>query len=150
MKKDIFDDNSNPFTVPDGYFDTLQGRIMSRIQAEGNRLKSEKRVVRMAPFRWLIAAAACVLLIFTVAALYSTHKDKQSLAAEAAIDEDFFRWLYVSDEYTWLAKSLEMNIPENLSGYETYSSEDHEAIIQFLERDNLSVAAILYSFDNVT
>ena len=146
MTKDIFDNKSNPFTVPDGYFDSLQERIMSRIEAEENLLKEESRIVRMIPWRTLVAAAACILLIFAGAALYVTHTDKQAFVAEMVIDEDFYQWLYVSDAATWLAESLDMDIPDNLTGYELDYSEEEEAIISFLERDNISVAAILYSF----
>jgi hypothetical protein len=34
MKKDIFENKTCPFTVPEGYFDTLHERVMNRIQAE--------------------------------------------------------------------------------------------------------------------
>jgi len=146
MKNEIFDNNSNPFTVPDGYFDTLQERIMSRIQAEENLMKTERRIIRMTPWRTLVAAAACILLIFSIATLYLTHSNNKQLVAEMemVIDEDFYQWLYASEEATWLAESLDIDIPENL---EIDYSEENEAIISFLERDNISVAAILYSFN---
>ena len=143
MKNDIFDNNSNPFTAPDGYFDTLQERIMSRIQAEENLMKAERRVIRMTPWRTLVAAAACILLIFTVSTLYLTHSNKHQFVAEMKIDDDFYSWLYASEEATWLAESLNIDMPEN---FEIDYSEENEAIISFLERDNISVAAILYSF----
>ena len=145
MKNDIFDNNNNPFTVPDGYFDTLQERIMSRIQAEDNMMKAGGgRIIRMTPWRTLVAAAACILLIFSVSTLYLTHSNKQQLVAEMVIDEDFYQWLYASEEATWLAESLDFDMPEN---FEFDYSEENEAIISFLERDNISVAAILYSFN---
>ena len=148
MKKDIFDNNSNPFTVPDGYFDSLQERIMNRIRTEENHTKSERRIIRMISFRKLVAAAACILFILTGAAIYVSHSSKQSSIAETVIDDDFFRWLYASDAATWLSESLDVIMPENFTGFEMDFSEEDEAIINFLERDNISIAAILYSFEN--
>jgi len=138
MKKDIFDNNSNPFTVPDGYFDTLQERVMCRVQPQ----QVDSRII---PFRVLIAVAACILLIFTGAALFLTHHDKQPIAYETIIDDDFYEWFFALDEKSWLANTLDITMPENIID----NDDEDEAIIRFLERDNISVAAIVYSFDNL-
>ena len=150
MKKDLFENNICPFTVPEGYFDTLQGRIMSRIRDEESLPKVQGRIIRMPLYRKIIAAAACVLLIFAGATLLMTYMDKQSAASElaSAIDEEFYRWFYASDELTQMAASLDIRVPDNFMTGETGFSEEDEAIIQFLERDNINVAAILYSIDN--
>ena len=149
MKDNIFDNNANPFTVPDGYFDNLQERIMNRIGAEKNRAKNQGRIVRIHPYRWtLVAAAACVLFIFAGTTLYKAYTDKQAFVAETAIDEDFYRWFYASDEATLLAESLDVQIPEYFMTDETEYSEEDEVIILFFERDNISLAAIVYSLNN--
>ena len=147
MKKDIFENKAHPFTVPDGYFDTLHERIMSRIEDE-NHLEVKGRIIRMPLYRKWIAAAACILLIFAGATLYKTYPEKQPLLAEFTIDDDFYQWLYTSDETTLMAESLNIQMPENFVTAATGFSEEEDAIIHFLERDNINVAAILYSFDN--
>ena len=147
MKKDIFENRAYPFTVPDGYFDTLHERIMSRIEDE-NHLEVKGRIIRMPFYRKWMAAAACILLIFSGATLYLTYPEKQPFLAELTIDDDFYHWLYASDEATLMAESLDIQIPENMITGSTALSEEDEAIIQFLERDNINVAAILYSIDN--
>ena len=141
MKNNIFDNNTNPFTVPDGYFDTLQERIMNRIESEESRAK----MIRMRPYKALVAAAACVLFIFTGAALYKNHADKQAFVAETVIDEDFYQWFYASDRATLLAESLDVQIPERFMTDENEYSEEDEAIIRFFERENISLAAIVHS-----
>ena len=146
MKRDIFENNSCPFTVPDGYFDTLQDRIMSRIHAEENR---QSRIIRMPLYRRMVAAAACILFIFAAASLYM-YTGKQSVMNEvaAAVDEEFYRWFYEADRVSEIAESLDVMMPDNFMAYETGFSDEDESIIQFLERDNLNVAAILYFFGN--
>ena len=148
MKKDIFANNAQPFTVPDGYFDTFQERIMNRILTEENAVK-RKNVISITPLRTLVAVAACLLLIFTGAALYMANMDKQRALADLTIDEDFYRWFYVSDGATLLAESLDFITPENImADNDTDYYEEDQAIIRFLERDNINVAAIVHSIDN--
>ena len=147
MKKDIFENNTHPFTVPDGYFDNLNERIMNRIQAEENRQKVQGRIVRMPLYRKWIAAAACILFIFAGATLYMTYPEKSAAVAEIIIDDDFYQWLLASDETALMAGSLDIQIPEYIIANKTALSEEDEAIIQFLERDNINVAAILYAMN---
>ena len=150
MKRDIFENNTCPFTVPDGYFDTLQERIMSRIRTEESRQEVQGRIVRMPLYRKIVAAAACVLFIFSAATLYVTHTDKQSAMDEMAmaIDEEFYRWFYAADRVSEIAESLDVVMPDCFMTSDTAFSEEDEAIIQYFERDNINVAAILYSIDN--
>ena len=144
MKKDLFENNAHPFTVPDGYFDTLNERIMNRIQAEENT----GRIIRMSPVRKWIAAAACILFISASAILMITYQEKKLVLSEITLDDDFYQWLFASDDATLMAESLDFHVPENMIIDETRLSEEDEAIIQFLERDNIQLAAILYSLDN--
>jgi len=148
MKMDIFKNNACPYTVPDGYLDSLQEHIMSRIRIEESRSEVQSRLFRMPLYRML--AAACILFIFAGATLYMNYTGKQSVVAEieTAIDEEFYRWLYSSDGLTQMAESLDIPMPDNFMITETGFSEEDKAIIQFLERDNIHVAAILYSIDN--
>lgn len=145
MKKDFFENNTCPFTVPHGYFDTLQERIMNRIQAEENHPGVTRRIIRMPLYQKLIAAAACILFIFSGVTLYMTYPEKQVVVDGFAIDDDFYQWFYASDGTTLMAESLNIRVPENLVSGETALSEKDRAIIRFLERDNINVAAILYS-----
>ena len=151
MKKDIFENNACPFTVPDGYFDTLQERIMSRIEAEENA-KVRGRIIRMPLYRKLVAAAACILFIFAGATLFKTYSGKHSFVAETEMvfDDDFYQWFYASDRIALMAESLDIQMPESFMTVDSGFSEEDEAIIQFLERDNIHIAAILYSLDNET
>ena len=149
MKRDIFENNACPFTVPEGYFDTLQERIMSQIRAEESPPKVQGRTVRIVLYRKLVAAA-CILFVFAGATLYMTYTKKQSVMAEieTSIDDEFYRWFYAADRVSQIAESLDIMMPDNFMTSETVFSEEDEAIIQFLERDNINVTAILYFADN--
>jgi len=145
MKRDNFENKVHPFTVPEGYFDNLHDRIMSRIQAEENHKGMSGRIIRM-PLYWKwMAAAACILFIFAGATLFLTQPDKQLVVAEYVIDDDFYQWFYASDGATLMAESLGIQVSESFMIADAGLSEEDEAIIHFLERDNVNVAAILYA-----
>ena len=92
---DIFDKEQlkqNPFKVPEGYFDTLNTRIMDNVARQASAEKSEKpaqaKSVRMHVLRWA-AACACVLVIGVSAVLF-TFKDTDTLEAPATAQQSFF------------------------------------------------------------
>ena len=146
MKKDIFDNNTNPFTVPDGYFDTLHERIMNRIKVEESNPSHISHYIRR-----IVAVAASIALICTVAAAYIMYDGKQPFIAETTtVDEDFYQLLYTSDRTTLLVESLNISMPTNFANNKTYSPEEDEAIIQFLERDNINLIAFIQSINNET
>jgi hypothetical protein len=147
MKKDIFDNNTNPFTVPDEYFDTLQQRITSRINTEENKtLYSSFFTLN---FRRIVAVAACILLVFAAAAIYVMYADKQTSVAEiTVVDDDFYQFLYTSDRTALLAETLDIFMPAHFANDKTCYSEEDEAIIRFLERENVNLMAILYSIND--
>ena len=77
---DIFDKKQleqNPFRVPEGYFDSLNKRIMDNVAKQASAEKSEKpakaKNVHMHVLRWA-AACACVLIV-GASALIFTFKD---------------------------------------------------------------------------
>jgi hypothetical protein len=77
---DILDRNQlehTPFRVPEGYFDSLNKRIMDNVAKQPSAQKSEKPAkvtkVHMHVLRWA-AACACVLIV-GASALIFTFKD---------------------------------------------------------------------------
>jgi len=157
MNRKIFD-HTNPFTVPEGYFDTLQDRIMERVDESLTPLRASPFKFQVSSFKFnsvkgsavqvsrlyrtLLAVAACILFIFTGAALYTVFSERQTVAAEWVVDDDFYRWVYTSEGATLLAESLDIEVPEYLMTGRNDFFEENDAIISFLERDNISVAAI--------
>ena len=93
---DIFDKEQlrqNPFKVPEGYFDTLNTRIMENVARQAStEEKSEKpaqaKNVRMQVLRWA-AACACVLVIGVSAVLF-TFKDTDTSEVPATAQQSFF------------------------------------------------------------
>ena len=92
---DIFDKEQlkqNPFKVPEGYFDTLNTRIMDNVARQAAAEKSEKpaqaKKVHMHVLRWA-AACACVLIVGASAVIY-TFKDTDTLEAPATAQQSSF------------------------------------------------------------
>ena len=56
--------NSNPFTVPEGYFDTFQERLMERIETEDVKSKPLQTLIRI--LRPVLAMVASFVLIFFI------------------------------------------------------------------------------------
>ena len=56
----------NPFTVPDGYFDHLAGRVIDRLPPAASERKPSAVVRRLRP---LLYAAACAVLAIAVGAI---------------------------------------------------------------------------------
>ena len=67
----------SPFRVPEGYFDTLNTRIMDKVAKQASTQKDEEpakaKKVHMHVLRWA-AACACVLIVGASAVIY-TFKD---------------------------------------------------------------------------
>jgi hypothetical protein len=100
-KKDVF-------STPEGYFDTLQDKIDSRIES-----KPEAKVVSM-PLRWyvgLAAAATLTLLVVFMPAWFTsdTTKTAEQLLAEIS-DEDCL--LYLQNTELEVEDMLELPEPE--------------------------------------
>ena len=92
---DIFDKEQlkqNPFKVPEGYFDSLNTRIMENVARQASAQKSEKpaqaKNVHMHVLRWA-AACACVLVIGVSAVLF-TFKDTDTSEAPVTAQQSFF------------------------------------------------------------
>ena len=140
--------NKNPFATPEGYFENLQEQIMSRVHdSEELTVKSRIAIRTNLYIRW-ITAAACLVFIFVAAALLLTGQGRQSSVAESTMDEDsFYQWLYNSEKITLLAETLEINAAETFVADDEEYYENDDEIIRFLERDNISIAAIVGSID---
>ena len=124
MLKELGLNNKNPFTTPEGYFDTLNDRIMARIDEEemtANKL-AEKEVAKVVDMKknpsikqylakWAVAAAACLALVFVGVNYYgnenSTIAQNQTVTEEydEEYDEDMMSYSMMDegDVYCYLA-----------------------------------------------
>ncbi|MBR5727246.1 MAG: hypothetical protein IKX39_01250 [Muribaculaceae bacterium] len=99
-----------PYTVPDGFFDTIEENVMQEVAAKkekANPGKNRKKVVTIA-IRSLLATAAAVALFFVVRAVIpkaDTTPVDDFASVELAFnnlsndDQDFLLALYEEDEY---------------------------------------------------
>ena len=115
-----------PLSVPEGYFDSLEDRVMQRI-ADG-----EKPRVRRVSFKkwWIAAAAACAVAVLALAIRLSLPQEPAQTAYE-----DEAEYLELMDVST-----------RTLAEYEDAAEADdisQDAIIEYLAYNGLS-GAYLY------
>ena len=89
MKEDMMIENmskQNPFSVPEGYFDTLASQIMAKVDEQAKPAKPAKRakVVWLRPVLYA-AASVCALFISVVA--YQSHTEAPIAAPPVAVAE---------------------------------------------------------------
>ena len=113
-----------PFSVPEGYFDSLQGRVMQRV-AQSSR-QGRPHTVSFKRW-WPAAAAACVALIAAVSLLLRT-----SLPSDATADADEELIETVSGFLDLKAESI---ADYSAGEEETFSQE---AIIEYLAYTGIS------------
>lgn len=85
--KDIFDTKdlkNSPFKTPDGYFDSLESRILANAgiaPKEEKRSSKVARIFALRPVRWA-AACICVLAV-TATAYFFTIESKDDMMAHS-------------------------------------------------------------------
>jgi hypothetical protein len=96
---------TNPFRVPDGYFDQLTERVMSQLPerektAEQVSLSAPRHKSRLVALRpWLYAAACMVAVVFMGVAFYFHQvKEEQTLANANVVNTTNTESQYI-DEY---------------------------------------------------
>jgi negative regulator of sigma E activity len=79
-------ERKNPFTVPDGYFDTLTTRVMANIPENEVRMMAAQHDKHSSRKWWRVAAAAAavVVAVFGVE-LYMQHDDKVAKTENVAV-----------------------------------------------------------------
>lgn len=122
MRDNIFN-KENPFTVPDGYFDHLEDRIMSGLP---NDDRNKKRIIGL---RHVWIAAASVLLLFAAIRFWPDLTAEQNMTESMIDDDTIYQWLYLTDKASLLAISVDADV-------EPLTEMDPQEIIRYLERDN--------------
>lgn len=115
--------NSSPYTVPEGYFDTLTSRVMDRIDSEMSKEEKPLMVIGSKSsnsntwkyaIRWMVAAAACIVMAIVGIQYYNNDVNTlaQNQIAEIEVDgydeeyeEDviYYSMVDAQDVYSYLA-----------------------------------------------
>ena len=90
--------NKNPFTVPEGYFDSLANRVIDRLPGEGASLQKEEagegrpRPALVKYLRPLLYAAACVAFAVVATTIYDKagEKSDEFMAQQEAVYNDSY------------------------------------------------------------
>jgi hypothetical protein len=123
----------NPFRVPDGYFDSVPERIMSRIDTlQVPETKRSSRSLVM----WLSASAAAIVLVLVLTLFGENHSPSTELTAQSGLSEIFFDsdalTVDESELLNWVAADLAIEIKEVEPDYVNgLKPEEIETIILF-------------------
>lgn len=100
-EKDIFAQpyvDKGAYKVPEGYFDTLNDRIMDRVKASS----SNAEIRRLPWFRYAVAASLVAVAVMTGTMVYQSHHDNQQMAEEMTeYQGDNYSEQYKSDFYDY-------------------------------------------------
>jgi hypothetical protein len=135
MKPDEEIKKSNPFKVPDGYFESLTERTMSAIKATGNKEERPVRRLSLRSFLALAAAVAAFALLTTVTIrLVTGDRDKQQQGEDNGLYVD----LAVEDIDIYMIESEwnETEIPDIREAEKAISTE---AIIDYLMTETVEL-----------
>ncbi|MDR0713042.1 MAG: hypothetical protein LBF89_02085 [Bacteroidales bacterium] len=128
----------SPFTVPDGYFDDFQKRIMLRIR------ETEKPVIRLNRYLKYAVAAGILLLSLTILLLHDRPPgaplDDQS--TDAALT-----WAYHLDKTAWMAAMLDMDETDRPEYY-CCTEEQETDIIYFLVSQDIPIETLMQSLQD--
>ncbi|HWR75163.1 MAG TPA: hypothetical protein VN276_05975 [Bacteroidales bacterium] len=127
---------SNPFKVPDGYFESLTERTMSAIKSDQEKETNESKPVRRLDVRSLLAMAAAVAafaLVTTVTVRLVTGGRDKHLPAE---ENGFYADLAVEEIDTYMIES-EWNETELPDTREEERAISTDAIIDYLMTETI-------------
>jgi hypothetical protein len=129
---------SNPFKVPEGYFESLTERTMSAIKSDQEKEAHESKPLRRLDVRSLLAMAAAVAafaLVTTVTVrLVTGGRDKHQQAEE----NGFYADLAVEEIDTYMIES-EWNETELPDTREAERAISTEAIIDYLMTETIDI-----------
>jgi len=129
---------TNPFKVPDGYFESLTERTMSAIKTDQEKETHESKPVRRLTVRSLLAMAAAVAafaLVTTVTVrLVTGGSDKQ----QQAEDNGIYAALAVEDIDTYMIES-EWNETELPDTHQAERAISTDAIIDYLMTETIDL-----------
>jgi hypothetical protein len=138
MKPDEEIKKSNPFKVPDGYFESLTERTLAAIRADQEKGKHDEKPVRRLSLRSFLALAAAVavfaLLTTVTVRLVTGGRDKQ----QQGEDNGMYADLAVEDIDTYMIES-EWNETEIPDIPETEKVISTEAIIDYLMTETVDL-----------
>jgi len=129
---------SNPFKVPDGYFESLTERTMSAIKPDQEKETHESKPSRRLDVRSLLAMAAAVAafaLVTTVTVrLVTGGRDKQQQAEE----NGFYADLAAEEIDTYMIESEwnETGLPDTREAERVISTD---AIIDYLMTETIDI-----------
>ena len=94
-------DRTNPFKVPEGYFDNLTRRVMDNLPEQESKKTTAKRqtvIVKMA--KWISAAAAVAVLLICVKTFMPETKESATETTKVTVakNNDAKEPEYVSEE----------------------------------------------------
>lgn len=81
--------NENHFTVPDGYFDSVESRIMSKLTPLGTEIGADNALGKYRISRWrkVVSWAACTIVLLTSGAIFYYYNQSKGIGYSHAANQ---------------------------------------------------------------
>ncbi len=158
-KDDILTRSENlkkmPYSIPEGYFESLEAKVLDRIGQEGQlpRESGKKRVFPARFIPWL-AAAAAVAIIVTLGITLGTSSRSAASPEDGLRDSDYvfyFAEIVPVTEpdaiyYSYNTDSDTYLYDEN-SDYDPYEGLSYEDIIEYLGENGVDISTLIHNLN---
>jgi hypothetical protein len=138
MKPDEEIKKSNPFKVPDGYFESLTDRTMSAIKSEQEKETHEEKPARRLGIRSLLAMAAAVAAFAVITTLTVRLVTGGRDIEQQGEDKGLYADLAVEEIDTYMIES-EWSNTEIPGITEVEKAISTDAIIDYLMTENIDL-----------
>ena len=93
-EKDKYGKKSNPFTLPDNYFEEFHRNLMQQLPAKEIAMQPQKKEPRLGIMRYWSYAAAVALIFVAAAALYQFDHHQTAIAKTEAENNEYIETIF--------------------------------------------------------
>ncbi len=133
---------SNPFEVPEGYFDTFQSRMADRIAQEAGQRQPTFVPAILRPR--LIAVFSSVAVLFIVGSIFLFQKKETKSFTASELAEIIEYSAIASSSEAELIKQLEISVdnPKQIDNF-TDSNEFNAEAIEYLSKEDIDLNSLM-------
>ncbi|MGE0088884.1 MAG: hypothetical protein AB7S50_05340 [Bacteroidales bacterium] len=136
--EELKEKNSNPFEVPDGYFDSLPSRIQNKIIADSEKQPVFKKILVVLKPQLAFAAAFIGIALLSIVTLEYIFKDKATLPVTNGV---YTRIIEVDASEFSEQHFIDVLLDENKQNTEEKNNSDE--YINFLLDENIDYTTLI-------
>jgi hypothetical protein len=134
---------SNPFNVPEGYFDSFQNKMADRVIAQALQKQPKMVPALLRPRMVVIVSSVTVLFIVSSILLFQKKETKALTASELAEVIEYTAINETSD--VELIKQLEISMDNNkqIDNFTDSNNEFNAQAIEYLSKEDLDINSLM-------